>query len=400
MDGMDYVLHNPEQSSQAQAPPPPPSCPYLNRQDIGSLSSPNRPPPFYDPVHVAPPHWFPPHSYQWSPHPGLELLPPSQQPHPRQLNPGLDPPYFGPPIGLPLPPMAGYPGGPPFNSFSGLTGPSSSYPPFNGQRMNGPPGNNAAPPLQSMPHMFTERPYGGPAQTRNANLPQSTAPPSHPHHPPIMAARDPAGQSHPHPPFPPSGPEMQNRPGTGNPTFSRPPNAGAATQFPAPGPPPGASPPYQLGGLRPYRAADPPPPPRKYHPFLNSRSSRISTTIPDPEVKRLTFFEAVPSSSSSTSAAPPALPVAPSSERRRPALSSRSSRRPFSRIERDGDEDIENVVLEQLLNARPGAIDEHQLRAAQYFRGSVSTKNVASQSAISSLQSVSISDLAENERSK
>ena len=48
--------------------------------------------------------------------------------------------------------------------------------------------------------------------------------------------------------------------------------------------------------------------------------------------------------------------------------------------------------------ARHGSGDR-QLRAAQLFRGSVTTKKVASQSAIASLQSVDVESLTSAERS-
>jgi len=56
--------------------------------------------------------------------------------------------------------------------------------------------------------------------------------------------------------------------------------------------------------------------------------------------------------------------------------------------------------MEQIMNARPGAMDEGHLRAAQFFRGSVSTKMVASPSALRSLESVELADVPEGERSK
>ncbi|SPO00937.1 uncharacterized protein DNG_03685 [Cephalotrichum gorgonifer] len=108
--------------------------------------------------------------------------------------------------------------------------------------------------------------------------------------------------------------------------------------------------------------------------------------------------------------APPSGPT--SSEGRRRTPSSRHSRRttvPTAALpsERDLDGDdmspaqspeaaIENVVNAGL--GRHGPNDRH-LRAAQIFRGSVSTKKVASSSAISALQSVEIESLSEAERS-
>jgi hypothetical protein len=56
--------------------------------------------------------------------------------------------------------------------------------------------------------------------------------------------------------------------------------------------------------------------------------------------------------------------------------------------------------MEQIMNARPGAMDEGHLRAAQFFRGSVSTKMVASPVALRSLESVDVAELPEPERSK
>jgi hypothetical protein len=49
---------------------------------------------------------------------------------------------------------------------------------------------------------------------------------------------------------------------------------------------------------------------------------------------------------------------------------------------------------------RPGPIDDDELqRELQVYRGSVSTKMVASRAALQSLQSVNVSDLPEGERS-
>ncbi len=48
---------------------------------------------------------------------------------------------------------------------------------------------------------------------------------------------------------------------------------------------------------------------------------------------------------------------------------------------------------------RMGEMSEDRIRATQLLRGAMSNRRVASKSAISSLQSVEISDLPENERS-
>lgn len=55
-----------------------------------------------------------------------------------------------------------------------------------------------------------------------------------------------------------------------------------------------------------------------------------------------------------------------------------------------------------IIHSRMGAhdMDDNRIRAAQFLRGSVSTKMVASSAAIQSLQSVALSDLSESERSK
>lgn len=45
-------------------------------------------------------------------------------------------------------------------------------------------------------------------------------------------------------------------------------------------------------------------------------------------------------------------------------------------------------------------MEESRVRTAQFLRGSMSTKMVASSSAIQSLQSVAMSDLSESEKSK
>lgn len=104
----------------------------------------------------------------------------------------------------------------------------------------------------------------------------------------------------------------------------------------------------------------------------------------------------------------------PPSELRRRGMSTRSARRNVTRAqplpsERDRDSDDDptslphtDALFESLIPAgiiRHGTGDDRQLRAAQFFRGSVNTKMVASASAISSLESVDINTLAEGERS-
>ncbi len=69
-------------------------------------------------------------------------------------------------------------------------------------------------------------------------------------------------------------------------------------------------------------------------------------------------------------------------------------------MDRDEEEINETVFLDHIMSARPGSVDEGHLRAAQFFRGAVNTKQVASPGAIRSLQSVEISSLAEHERSE
>lgn len=61
---------------------------------------------------------------------------------------------------------------------------------------------------------------------------------------------------------------------------------------------------------------------------------------------------------------------------------------------------LEHFVLTTGSRLMGHDVDDNHVRAAQFLRGSVSTKNVASSTAIQSLQSVAISDLSESERSK
>lgn len=110
---------------------------------------------------------------------------------------------------------------------------------------------------------------------------------------------------------------------------------------------------------------------------------------------------------------PQGVPPSPSELRRR-GMSARSSRRSVVRAhhlpserDRDSDDDPQppthpDALVEGLFPTglmRHGTGDDRQLRAAQFFRGSVSTKMVASASAISSLESVDMDTLAEGEKS-
>lgn len=61
---------------------------------------------------------------------------------------------------------------------------------------------------------------------------------------------------------------------------------------------------------------------------------------------------------------------------------------------------MEAAFMEQIMNTRPNNVDEGNLRAAQFFRGSVSTKMVASPAALRSLESVDVNSLKETDRSK
>ncbi|PKS10553.1 hypothetical protein jhhlp_002307 [Lomentospora prolificans] len=110
---------------------------------------------------------------------------------------------------------------------------------------------------------------------------------------------------------------------------------------------------------------------------------------------------------------PQGIPAA-SSEIRRRGISARSARRNVARAhafsperDRDSDEDHQppahpDAFVDGLFPIglmRQGSGDDRQLRAAQFFRGSVSTKMVASASAISSLESVDVDTLPEGEKS-
>lgn len=54
--------------------------------------------------------------------------------------------------------------------------------------------------------------------------------------------------------------------------------------------------------------------------------------------------------------------------------------------------------MDHLMASRPGAASDDHLRAAQFFRGAVSTKMVASPQALRSLESVDLKDLPKGER--
>ncbi|KAF9879003.1 hypothetical protein CkaCkLH20_03236 [Colletotrichum karsti] len=104
-------------------------------------------------------------------------------------------------------------------------------------------------------------------------------------------------------------------------------------------------------------------------------------------------------SGSSTSLNNP-VPAAPPAERRRVVATPlrRLSRRTSPPSDRDYDE-VEFRMLEHAMGSVGRDIDDNHIRNAQMMRGSVTTKMVASISAIQSLQSVDVSDLSESERS-
>jgi hypothetical protein len=64
------------------------------------------------------------------------------------------------------------------------------------------------------------------------------------------------------------------------------------------------------------------------------------------------------------------------------------------------DDDHDPLRLIEHFSVRAGDLDEERIRAHQLLRGQLSSKRVASRSAISSLESIEVDALPENERSR
>ncbi|KAF5516407.1 E3 ubiquitin-protein ligase RDUF2 [Colletotrichum siamense] len=379
---MDYVYHHAEHPNHGQLPysQQRSRCPYFNRAD--AHGHPNAPPhrstPHYDPVHASASHWqsqaqLPPHHWQ------SQMLGhrATSSPYHRPANSVPEPPYYNhapvPNFGL-----AGYQGPP--HDIGGI---QAMHPPF---------------PVPSLPPMR----YSNPAPIQ-PNPPNANQPPMAP---PDRGFGQPSGlrdNSHfgAYPPvvvnLPPStsSTEGPSSPETSPPDFP----SGPVQALPA-------NPSIQFGSAPPSSAAQPNPAftPSSYWPrrtasggesFSNASNSAL---FPGSAHTR-------PAGSSTGSSSSPSIPVpvVPAVERRRvPALGRRGMRRPSPPPDRDPDQERELQILENFVlnpHGHPGRdFDDIQIRAAQVMRGSVTTKMVASNSAIQSLQSVAISDLSESER--
>ncbi|OHE91018.1 hypothetical protein CORC01_13672 [Colletotrichum orchidophilum] len=376
-EAMDYAYHHPEQSQgQAQNPytQQRPRCPYFHNRE-GQQQLPGMPPHrstmHYDPVHASANYWQPQGQlppYQWQPQPPvMNHRGPSASQH-RSSNSASDAPYYN---HAPVPNFGnvagGYSGAPP----NEMGGPPTMHPSFSHTQLPpvrfGPstsmPANH--PPSGQPLYAGSERSFGG----QNAS-PRHSAFNTASH---SMNALTPAVTQ--------TGPDRLAEP-QNPPPLEAPESTGGASQAP----PSGAS--IQFGSAPPSAT-----PHRSHTTFLNP---------PRGPYRSPSGASSSGTSSSSGNLSPS---THPHTERRRvPTIRRTVSRRQSPPSDSDVDSDR---GLEQLLTMAGNptqmarhimTMEEDHVRAAQFMRGSVTTKYVASSSAIQSLQSVPITDLSESER--
>ncbi|KXH51797.1 hypothetical protein CSAL01_08378 [Colletotrichum salicis] len=382
-EAMDYAYHHPEQSQgQAQNPyaQQRPRCPYFlgregQQQALGIPQ--HRSTMHYDPVHSSAnyPSWqpqgppLPSGPYHWQHQSPMMNHRGPPAPQHRPSNSASEAPYYN---HAPVPNFGNLAGG-----YSGAT-PSE---------MGGPPTMQSSFPHTQLPpvrfNLSTALPSGHPAQgqpfytssERNFGGQHST-----PRHSTFntashsMNTSTPAvAQTNPENPAAASNPpQLEAQESTSGP--SQAPSSGASIQF-------GSAPPSA--------------PPHRGH-----------ATFPNPPQEAHQLTSGASSSGTSSSSSSLGSSNHHHSERRRvPAIRRTMSRRqsPLS----DSDVDSDRGALEQVI-AMAGnptqmarhimTLEEDHVRAAQFMRGSVTTKYVASSSAIQSLQSVPITELPESER--
>ncbi|WYZ34454.1 hypothetical protein EsH8_I_000730 [Colletotrichum jinshuiense] len=371
---MDYVYHHPEQpQSQAQLPysQQRSRCPYFNRaehhQQLSAIS-PHRPTPHYDPVHASANYWqsqaqLPP--YHWQPQMLGHRGPTA--PHHRPSNSASEPPYFnhGPASSFGNA-LGGYPGAPSHET-GGLQPNYSSFPlpQLPPVRYGHPTPTAANQAATSQPSYVPERSFGHASGPRNgafSTISPALNPPTQPAT--SQATSEPSAESTPAPP--PAASESSV-------TSSQASNPSVNIQF---------------GSAPPSAAPQRNNPAFSLSPYRSHRSTPSGTSSSGP--------------SSSTNLAPHHPPT--EQRRRVPATARRTmSRRQTPPSDREYDHEGEMRMLEHFVLTTGSRlmghdVDDNHVRAAQFLRGSVSTKNVASSTAIQSLQSVAISDLSESER--
>ncbi|KAK1996271.1 hypothetical protein LX36DRAFT_124482 [Colletotrichum falcatum] len=390
---MDYSYHHQEQAQgQAQLPYPQQQsrCPYINRNEHHQ-QQPNAPQQqqrstmHYDPVHASANYWHPTGQlppYHWQPH--MLGHRPQLVPQHRSSNSASEPHFYnhGPASSFGNG-LGGYSGAP----SNEMGGHQTMHPSFSHSQLPPPVRYGHSTPLApgqpttAQPLFTPERTFGQNTTSRNtafnaASHSLNTSAPSL-----TQDSSEPSVE-------PPHASQSATTESTGAPNQAPPPSAG-----------------IQFGSAPPSSATQhhPPFPPSPYRTHRSTPSGEMNAVAAGSGLPSFhAHAYAGPSSSSSTSASnfvPPNLRRAPGNPRR--TLSRRQS--PPS----DGDMDSERELrmMEQVIHASGSAGrlmegDHHMdpVRAAQFLRGSVTTKYVASSSAIQSLQSVPISDLPESER--
>ncbi|KZL87826.1 c3h4 type zinc finger protein [Colletotrichum incanum] len=372
---MDYAYHHQEQGQgQAQLPysQQRSRCPYFNRnehhQQLPNIpqqqqqQQQHRSTMHYDPVHASANYWHPQGQlppYHWQPH--MLGHRPQLVPQHRSSNSASEPHFYnhGPASSFSNG-LGGYSGAPP----NELGGPPTMHPSFSHTQLPPPVRYGHSTPLApsqpttSQPLFTPERTFGQNTTSRNGafnaashSLNAST--------PPL-----PQDSSEPSPETPQA---TQSTTPESTATSTQAPPSSTSIQFGSA--PPSSTPQhYPTFPLSPYRS---------------HRSAPIGSS----------------SSTSTSNFVPPNLRRAPGNPRRT------MSRRQSPPSDGDMDSERELRMVEQVIHASGSAGrlvdgDHHMdpVRAAQFLRGSVTTKYVASSSAIQSLQSVPISDLPESER--
>ncbi|KAF6840076.1 RING-finger domain containing protein [Colletotrichum plurivorum] len=429
-DSMDYVYHHRPELHPNHTHLPylqQPRCPYYNRGDSSYNSHPTFTPPHrsmgqgrYDPVHASASHWHSGTQPSPLPHWSSPVMPgmpgagsgaPTRQ-YLNQPDPVAPPQsQYGPVAGASIPSMYNNPYLPPpvRSGYGSIPDPISHHAP-------------ALPAPQTLPNpnIFAHagRGYGNSPASRSSD-PFNAALPS------LLATSQntPAPES--------SEPSMESQ-SVSEPTST----SEAATQVDQTALPPRS---IQFGSLSPDRprrtepatASEPPAEAGRVSsaPLLENiqfgSAPRLSTLVHPPASASASGVENPPPAlqapmSTETLPHDPAVATAGSSnmpsgsldtsspafqpppERRRTTIA--ATRRTFSRRQQSPpmEHNEEMRALERyIIHGRMGAhdMDDNRIRAAQFLRGSVSTKMVASSSAIQSLQSVALSDLSESERS-
>ncbi|TQN74813.1 E3 ubiquitin-protein ligase RDUF2, partial [Colletotrichum shisoi] len=397
---MDYTYHHQEQAQgQAQLPfsQQRSRCPYYNRnehhQQLPGIPQQHRSTMHYDPVHASAGHWHPQGQlppYHWQHHMlgHRPQLVPQQQQQQRSSNAVSDSHFYNHGSASSFGNGAGgYSGAAP-NEMGG--GPQTVHPPFPHTqlppvRYNPSSSLAASQPTAGQPVFSPERPFGQNTASRTGAFNAA----SHS----LNASTTPNTQDASEPSAEPTRPTQSATPeSTGTLSQAPPPNSTGSIQFGS-APPSSAPQPYSTFPLAPYRM------------HRSAASGEMNAFIGGSGASLLLSHHAYaltggpPTTNQTSNFVPPNLRRAPGNPRRT------MSRRQSPPSDADMDSERELRMMEQVIHANGNAGrlldgDHHMdpVRAAQFLRGSVTTKYVASPSAILSLQSVPISDLPESER--